>query len=64
MGIGTLLTVSEAASKMQVTRQRMHQLIKEYSLEITEVHRRMIMIDQAELSKIPTKRSPGPKPTK
>ena len=50
------LTISEAAGKLGVTRQRMHQIIGELQAKTTEIHPRMHVISKQELAKIERKR--------
>lgn len=59
--VDDFITIAQAANKLKVTRQRMHQLIDEYSLKTREVNKRLKLIDKTELTKIPAYRPPGPK---
>ena len=62
--IGNKLTISEAAKKLSISRQRMHQIIAENNLETEQVHERLLLIHPRELKKIPEKRQPGRKSKK
>ena len=55
------VTIAQAAAKLNVTRQRMHQLIDDYNLKTWELHKRCKLIDTSELRKIPAYRPPGPR---
>ncbi len=59
MPINNMLTVSEAAKTFGVTRQRMHMLIREYSLQTTQLHPRCTLVCKTELKKIPKERPVG-----
>lgn len=56
MSTTNILTIAEAADRMQVSRQRMHKLIESYSLETKKLHGRLMVIHEAELDKIPKQR--------
>lgn len=61
MAIGNLLTMTEAAKQIGVSRQRMHELVIAYGLKVTEVNVGNIrkMIDKQELKKLPKNRPSG-----
>ena len=61
MAIGNLLTMTEAAKQIGVSRQRMHELVAIYQLKIEEVNVGNIrkMIDKKELKKLPKNRPSG-----
>lgn len=54
------LTIPQAAEEFGVTNQRMHQLIKTYSVSTISLHPRMMLVTRKELKKIPVERPPGP----
>jgi predicted DNA-binding protein YlxM (UPF0122 family) len=58
------LTITEAAERLNVTRQRMHQIIVESNLRVEVVHARLFLIHPRELEKIRAKSKPGRKPKK
>jgi hypothetical protein len=64
MPLGDLLTISEAARLLCVSRQHMHKLIEDYHLNVDEVHARLFVLHPSELKKIPAKRQPGRKSSK
>ena len=59
MPVANFLTMSEAADELNVTRQRLHQLVKAYGLTVEKVHVRLTMIKRSELKKIPKNRPNG-----
>jgi excisionase family DNA binding protein len=50
------LTVRQAAEKLGVSRQRVHQLIRIYSLQTEQIDGLLVMISKKELAKIPANR--------
>ncbi len=50
------MTISEAASKLGVSRQRMHQIIQEQRLKTTAIHSRLTVISSDEVRKIKAER--------
>lgn len=50
------LTIRQAAAKLKVSRQRMHQLVRIYSLKTEQIDGLLTMISKKELAKIPAKR--------
>ncbi len=62
MPITNMLTITEAAQQIGVSRQRMHVLIKTYGLQ-TERAGPIKMIARDELAKLPTNRPSGRKVT-
>lgn len=56
-----LLTIAQAAKEMNVSRQRMHALIKTYGVEKFEPSPKLFMVLKSELDKIPKLRKPGPR---
>lgn len=48
------MTMTEAARKMGISRQRMHQLVEQHGLETERVHSKLRLISPSELKKIPT----------
>jgi excisionase family DNA binding protein len=58
------ITISEAAKRLAVTRQRMHQLIQENNLQTEKIHPRLLLIHPRELKKIREKQKPGRKSKK
>ncbi len=59
MAIDNYISVSEAAGKLGVSVQRMHQLIATYKLIVESVNPRMKLIPAGELRKIPEDRPSG-----
>jgi len=51
------LTLSEAAKRIGVTRQRMHQIIGELSIKTMPVNPRLTMIHSKEVEKLRKKRA-------
>jgi len=64
MPLGDLLTISEAARILRVSRQHMHKLIADYQLKVGKVHDRLFVLHPMELRKIPENRQPGRKSRK
>jgi hypothetical protein len=58
------ITITEAAKRLAVSRQRMHQIIVESGLKIEAVHPRLFLIHPRELEKIRPKGRPGRKSKK
>jgi len=52
-----ILTISEAAAEIGVSRQRMHVLCDKYAAKIERVNPRLSLISRAELQKIRAKRA-------
>lgn len=48
-----ILTIAEAAERMNVSRQRMHKLIESYELQTQKIQGRLLVMDEDELKKIP-----------
>lgn len=59
MPIKDMLTISEAARKYGVTRQRMHILIKDHGVNPVRLHARCLLVSERELRKIPRERKNG-----
>lgn len=51
-----ILTIAEAAERMNVSRQRMHKLIESYELQTQKIQGRLLVMDEDELKKIPKER--------
>lgn len=60
MSLKNMMTLTEAAKKIGVSRQRMHVLVRTYDLT-TEKAGPIRMLDAAELRKIPKNRPTGKK---
>lgn len=60
MPVTNMLTVSEAAEKFGVSRQRMHVLIRNYKIKVEKVGP-IQLIEQKDLLKIPSHRPTGVK---
>ena len=58
------ITITEAAKRLAVRRQRMHQIIEENNLQTEKVHPRLFLIHPRELRKIREKQKPGRKSKK
>lgn len=58
MPMKNMLTVTEAAERLRVSRQRMHVLIKSYGIK-TQNAGPIMLIDEKDLSKIPSNRPTG-----
>ena len=58
------ITISEAAKRLAVSRQRMHQIIKDNNLQTEQIHPRLFLIHPRELNKIRENRKPGRKSKK
>lgn len=56
-----MLTISEAAEALSVSRQRMHALIKTYGIATYEPSPKLFFVHKTELNKIPKDRKPGPR---
>lgn len=56
-----LLTIAEAAEELNVSRQRMHVLIKTYGLKKVLPSPKLALVSRKELLKIPAVRTPGPR---
>ena len=54
------LTISMAADELNVTRQRMHVLVKTYGIQTQSIDGRVKLVNRRELDKIPKQRPPGP----
>lgn len=54
--MNAILTVAEAAERMNVSRQRMHKLIESYHLNTQKIQGRLLVMDEDELKKIPKER--------
>jgi hypothetical protein len=54
------LTIPQAAKEFGVTNQRMHQLLKTYSVKTICLASRVKLVTRRELKKIPAHRPPGP----
>ena len=55
----TFYTIPNAATKLGVTRQRMHELIKTYEIKTVKIHNRARIVSEHELNAIPDSRPDG-----
>ena len=55
--MNAILTIAEAADRLQVSRQRMHQLIESYHLQTQKIQGRLVVLEETELDKIAESRS-------
>ena len=58
------ITITEAAKRLSVSRQRMHKIILENGLSTELVHPRLLLIHPRELEKVRQKSKPGRKSKK
>lgn len=59
MAIDQFLSIAQAAENFGVSRQRMHQLIETYGVEVETLTSRMKLVNKQELQRIPANRPSG-----
>lgn len=59
MPVHDMLTIAEAAKQFNVTRQRLHALIRDYGVATVRVTPRLLLVPKSELKKIPKDRPNG-----